>query len=198
MYFLSKSGKWWTGSHRQCPLPPPPYYPQSFCLLHLSFRYLSTLSLSFALSIPKSLSFPGLPLLDKSDAKFRDVFLSGTRTRKREDHRQNGLSNPCLSSFIYLFEKCEVVTEITLCLLSLCRCHNFFCPPIKCQWPHSCPRMPHLNWQHIQITSFSSVGLCFIKLGACWGSNRISLPFKLQLQTWCHWAWPSLHSYFPL
>ncbi len=36
-------------------MPPPPHYPQSFCLLHLSFRYHSTLSLSFALSIPKSL-----------------------------------------------------------------------------------------------------------------------------------------------
>lgn len=34
--------------------PLPLHQPQSFCLLHLSFRYLSTLSLSFALSIPKS------------------------------------------------------------------------------------------------------------------------------------------------
>lgn len=82
--------------------------------------------------------------------------------------------------------------------LSLCCCHNFFCPPIKCQWPDSCPSSPHLNWQHIQTTSFSSVGLCFMKLGACWGSNRISLPFKLQLQMCCHWVRPSLHSpYFP-
>ncbi len=83
-------------------------------------------------------------------------------------------------------------------LLSLCCRHNFFCRPIKCQWPHSCPRKPHLNWQHIQITSFRSVGLCFIKLGARWGSNRISLPFKLQLQTCCQWARPLLHfPYFP-
>ena len=117
---------------------------------------------------------------------------------KREDRRQNGLSNPCLSSFIYLFEKREAVTESPRSLLSPRCCHNFFCPPIKCHWPHSCPRRPHLNWQHIQITSFSSVGLCFIILGACWGSNRISLPFKLQLKTCCQWVRPSLRSpYFP-
>lgn len=53
MYFHPESGKWWTGSHRQCPLPLPPVFLQ----LHLSFRYRSTLSLSPALSIPKSLFF---------------------------------------------------------------------------------------------------------------------------------------------
>lgn len=86
---------------------------------------------------------------------------------------------------------------LSLCCLSVAAT-TFFCPPIKCQWPPSCPRKPHLNWQHIQITSFRSVGLCFIKLGARWGSNRISLPFKLQLQTCCQWVRPSLHfPYFP-
>lgn len=76
----------------------------------------------------------------------------------------------------------------------LCRRHNFLCPPIKCQWPHSGPGRPHLNWQHFQITSFSSVGLCLRILGACWGSNRISLPFKFQLQLCYQRARPSLHS----
>lgn len=71
-------------------------------------------------------------------------------------------------------------------------------PPIKCQWPRSRPRRPHLCWQRIQITSFSSVGLCFVKLGACWDPNGISLPFKLQPQTSCQWVRPSLRSsYFP-
>lgn len=128
---------------------------------------------------PPSL-FPGLPRLDKSDAKFRDIFLKDTGTRKeRGESRQNGLSNPCLSSFIYLCEKHEAVTEIPFSLLSLpVAAMTVFCrPPIKSQWPHSCPGRPHLNGQHIQITSFSSVGLCITKLRARRGSNRISLPF---------------------
>lgn len=67
---------------------------------------------------------------------------------------------------------------------------NFFCPPIKSHPPYSGPRRPYLNWQHFQMTSFTSVGLDFIKLGGCWGSNRICLLFKFQLQWCCQWAWP--------
>lgn len=71
------------------------------------------------------------------------------------------------------------------------RCsRNFFCPPIKCHPLYSGPRRPYLNWQHFQMTSFTSVGLDFIKLGGCWGSNRKCLLFKFQLQWCCQWAWP--------
>lgn len=120
------------------PPPLPLHYPQSFCLLHLSFRYLSALSLSFALSIPKSpFSLDCLGLINL--VLNLETYFSKTPGLEREDRRQNGLSNPCLSSFIYLFEKREAVTEIPLSLLSLCCCHNFFCPP------HFCPRRPHLN-----------------------------------------------------
>lgn len=123
---------------------------------------------------------------------------------KRGERRQNGPSNPCLSSFIYLCEKREAIREIPISLLSpSVAATTFFSPPpprppIKCQWPRSRPRRPHLCWQRIQITSFSSVGLCFVKLGACWDPNGISLPFKLQPQTSCQWVRPSLRSsYFP-
>lgn len=73
----------------------------------------------FALSIPKSLS--SLDCLDLINLKLNlETYFSKTpRTRGGGGGcRQNGLSDPCLSSFIYLFEKREVVTETLLSLLS--------------------------------------------------------------------------------
>lgn len=123
MYFHPESGKWWTGSPRQCPLSPP----SVFLLLHLSFRYRSTLSLSFALSIPKSLfSLDCLSLINLMLNLETYFSKSKGLERERSADKKNGLPNSCLSSFIYLLDEQEVVTEISFCLLSLCRRCNFF------------------------------------------------------------------------
>lgn len=68
------------------------------------------------------------------------------------------------------------------------------CPPIKCHWPHSRLGRPHLNWQCVQMTSFSSVRLRFIKLRLVEILIGYLMLLKLQLQMCCHWVWPSLVS----
>lgn len=70
----------------------------------------------------------------------------------------------------------------------------FFCPPIKCHWPHSRLGRPHLNWQRVQMTSFSLVRLRFIKLRLVEILIGYLMLLKLQLQMYCHWVRPSLVS----
>lgn len=173
------------------------------------------MSLSFALSIPKSLfSLDCLSLINLM--LNLEAYFSKSPGLEREKTTDE------MVSIIYVYhllfkslkksgKKREVVTEIPISLFLSLRCrHNFFGPPFKCQQPHPCLRRPwfKLTWFLLLLLSFflhtylnhhlSSVRLCFIKLGAGWGSNRISLPFKLQQQMGCHRLQPSLPSpYFP-
>lgn len=144
--------------------PHPPNYPQSFCLLNLSFRYLSTLSLSFALSIPKSFFSPDCLSLIKLLLNL-ETYFSKSPGLKREETTDK------MASLIHVYHLLFIsLTNVELsqkfpvpfCLSEAAI--TFSCPPIKCHWLHSRLRRPHLNRQRAQMTSFSLVGLCFIQL----------------------------------
>lgn len=133
--------------------------------------------------------FHGLPEPDKSDSKFRDISQRHPGLKREESADKVSLLFPVYHVLFISLEHVRM-SGILPSLWSRRCCGSFFCTPIKCHPPYSGPKRPHLYWQRFQITSFSSVGLDFIKLGGCWGSNRISLLFKFQLQWCCQWAWP--------
>lgn len=190
MYFLSKSGKWWTGSHRQWPPPPQPLPPLAsiLCLLHLSFRYLSTLSLSFALSIPKSLfsldCFGLINLMLNLETYFSKS--PGLEREKTTDK---------MASIIHVY-------HLLFISLKNVRSSQKFTSPfrlpraaitfsvVQLNISGQILQRATFNWQGyfwMDALSFCSVGLYFIKLGVCCGSNTKPLPFKLQLWA-CHWV----------
>lgn len=81
--FHSESGKWWTGSPRQC---PPPAILSLFCPLvfQTPFNLVSS-PVHYSWLSPFFFFFLFFPVeLDKSDAKFRVIFFKVTRTRKRD------------------------------------------------------------------------------------------------------------------
>lgn len=124
---------------------PPLHYLQSFCLLHLSFRYLSTLSLSFALSIPKSL-FPlyclGLinPMLNL------ETYFSKSPALEREKTTDKMASLIRVYHLLFISLKNVRSSQKFPCLLCLSRAaitFSVFCSNVIGYVP--CPKRLHLN-----------------------------------------------------
>lgn len=179
MYFHPESGKWWTGSPRQCPLSPP----SVFLLLHLSFRYRSTLSLSFALSIPKSLfSLDCLSLINLM-LNLETYFSKskGLERKRSADKKMASLIHVYHLLFISLMNRKSSQKYPSAFCLSAAAV-TFSCSPIKCHWPYS-----RLKSAAFKLTVWTADivqlrGAMLYKIKACWDSNGISLPLKLQLQ----------------
>lgn len=143
----------------------PSLHPQSFCRCTCLLDTVQPCLRLFALSIPRSLfSLDCLSLINLM--LNLETYFSKSKGLERERSKdENGFSNSCLSSFIYLFDEREVVPKISLCLSSLCSRRNFF-PVLQLNVTGRIvvSRGPHLNRQREQLTSFSSEGLRFIKL----------------------------------
>lgn len=107
------------------PHHPLLHYPQSFCVLHLSFRYLSTLSLSFALSIPKSLfSLDCLSLINLMLNLETYFSMSPGLEREKTTDKMATLIHVYHLLFISLTNAKSSQKFPSLFCLSVC-CHNF-------------------------------------------------------------------------
>lgn len=106
------------GPHRHGPSPLG--LASILCLSHLSFRYLST-PVPFFCSLYSQVSFSlGWAQFDKSDAKFRDVFLKVTGARKRKRTTDKMASAIPVYYLLFIsFKECEVIAEKSLFNVSL-------------------------------------------------------------------------------
>lgn len=183
MYFHSKSGRWWTGSHRQWRGPSPPRRVSILCLAHLSFRYLSTSTGAFLLLtlFPSLFLFP----LDCPGLINRMLNLETYSSKSQGPEKRKGTGDetaPVIRVYYLLFISLRNVRSSlrNLPLMSLWGSHHSFSVQLNISG-HILQRTT-FNWQRyysLGALSFRSVGPHFIKLGVCWRSNTKPLPLRI-------------------